>query len=98
VGGTSPETFLPGFFLGGSTQVLLNALFEMTVVRTSAGDGATAIGVSEKDGRGARGVTSGWLISESEDIETNNQGRGRRLLNRPLGSKLGMKNMMRWMA
>lgn len=65
VGGTSSAALRPGFFLGGRTQVLLNAPFEMTVGKIwssrSSGDGGEALGVSGNVGLGARGVPSRGL-------------------------------------
>jgi hypothetical protein len=67
--------FLPGFFRGGRTQVLLNAPFEMTSgndisLSPVAGDGGESICVvSLAVGRGASGVASVGLKAESGDIE-----------------------------
>lgn len=70
VGGTSLAAFRPGFFLGGSTQVLLNAPFEMTSSSISPGaadKGGTPFPEPDNEGRGARGVAS-ELISGSGNV------------------------------
>lgn len=57
VGGTSLVDFRPGFFRGGSTQVLLNAPFEMISASASpdaAGKGEMLFTESDDKGRGAR--------------------------------------------
>ena len=75
VGGTSLAAFLPGFFLGGRTQVLLNAPFEITsgndisLCPVAAEGGENICTVSLAAGRGARGVASVGLKVESGDIE-----------------------------
>jgi len=67
VGGTSFAAFLPGFFLGGRTQVLLNAPLEMTSGRFSAngedeGGELLLVLISNRvEIRGARGATSEGL-------------------------------------
>jgi hypothetical protein len=74
VGGTSFAAFRPGFFRGGRTQVLLKAPFEITFVRMSleaAGEGGTASGLLEKEGRGARGVTSDGFLCGSREVKTD---------------------------
>jgi hypothetical protein len=70
VGGTSLAALRPGFFLGGRTQVLLKAPFEMTSTGDPSGIDEEAFEGSEYVGRGASGVTSGRLILDSGEAKT----------------------------
>ena len=71
VGGTSPAALRPGFFRGGRTQVLLNALLVITSARDSPSgiaEGTRRLRVSDKEGRGAKDAGSESPITESGNI------------------------------